>query len=210
MTVRTTMVNIHTDIRYAGMQMHASLIWSRKLEECSYCLWHECSVSVSITFCLMARLQNPSVSGPDWLTEGNQWSKIWFGVKRSTWTRHMYFMWVCVFVYCWILYYSLWCLCASRRELVQRAKFESPLLDGVERLESEQVFAWRKKKIAKRVTIKRTAAKWSHIHMPYQHLTLREKKLGHQQVTNLTCLSMKESLKPVRLLFISSQHGALS
>lgn len=122
---------------------------------------------------LTVRLWNPSVSGHDWLTEGNQWSETWFGVKRSTWMRQR--IWisrvcVCVCMY-WTLYYSLWCLCASWWELVQRgARFESPLLDRMERLESEQVLHGEKDLLMLWL-IKRTAVMWSHIHMPYQHST---------------------------------------
>lgn len=52
----------------------------------------ECQHRPLLTACLW----NPSVSGHEWLTEGNQWSETWFGVKRSPWT------WRCV---------CLWCMC---------------------------------------------------------------------------------------------------
>lgn len=126
---------------------------------------------------LTVRLWNPSVSGHDWLTEGNQWSETWFGVKRSIWMRqHIWIPCVCVCaamrmcVY-WIPYYSLWCLCASWGELVQRgARFESLLLDRMERLESEQVLHGEED-LLRLWLIKRTAVMWSHIQTPYQHFT---------------------------------------
>ena len=34
------------------------------------------------------RVWNPSISGRGWLTEGNQWSEAWFGVKRSPWMKY--------------------------------------------------------------------------------------------------------------------------
>lgn len=98
---------------------------------------------------LTVRLWNPSVSGHDWLTEGNQWSETWFGVKRSAWMRSCVWIWR---VACWIMYYSLWCLCASQWELVQRARFESELLDRMDRLDMEQVSHDGKKKSVNVVT----------------------------------------------------------
>lgn len=155
-----------------GTEIHVNLIWSRTHEGCTDCDTSTVWVSAP-----------PSVDGASvksicfwpWLAdwrEPMEWDLIWCQTEHLDEAAYMDFAraCVCVCMY-WTLYYSLWCLCASWWELVQRgARFESPLLDRMERLESEQVLHGEKDLLMLWL-IKRTAVMWSHIHMPYQHST---------------------------------------
>lgn len=136
------------------------------------------------------------------MTEGNQWSETWFGVKRSTWMRRRVWIWrvcTCAYVH-WIQRYSLWCLCASRWELAHRARFESRLLDGMERLDGEQVLRTGQENLLGLWLIKKTAVTWHHIHMPSQHSALTVKR------KNKTCCQQVISLMCVWLIRLWEQH----